>query len=567
MESAEARAALRLALADPSASVRQAAVHAVGLQRDGQALAAVRAMVAREEPPLRLKAAEAQGRIGRPEAVPDLLAALAQGGDPFLEHALIYALIRINDRTSTLPALADRNPRVRRGGLIALDQMPRGALTRELVAPLLDTDDTDLQQTVLAVISRHEGWAEDTLGLLRNWLQSDQRTPDQERALTGALIAFSAQDTVQQLVVELFADAKTKLATKSLLLGVLSRCRLDPLPPSWLESLRQAIEQDDQALKREAIAVVKVRNLDRLDTQLAALSRNDAMPAELRIAALECLAPRCKSVDESSFALLMRHLSEETDPLVRIAAARTLGASPLDGPQLARLAKHVTGSGTLTLRLLLPAFARSQDGEVGKQLADALTRSRGAEALSLSELDQTIRGYTAEVRTAIQPLREKLRDRRKQPASYLNDLAGQLSKITADARAGREVFFSRKIGCYGCHRAGTGGQVGPDLSQIGRFRSRAELLESIVFPSLVIAPEFRSYRIATKSGKVATGLIVRETSEVIDLRTQDLAEVRIARKDIEAMEPADQSLMPDGLEKLMSRQELADLLEFLVQQR
>jgi putative heme-binding domain-containing protein len=568
MESAEARAILRLALADPSVSVRQAAVHAVGLQRDVEALPAVRGLIAREEPPLRLKAAEALGRMGKPEAVPNLLAGLAQGGDPFLEHALIYALIRINDRKSTLPAVADGNPRVRRGGLIALDQMASGALTRELVVPLLDTDDTDLQQTALAVISRHEGWAKDTLGLLRNWLRSDRRTPEQERSLIGALLAFSAQDTVQNLVAELFADQKTTVPTRLLLLSVLSRCRLDTLPSSWLHLLRQAIEQQDQTLIREAVAVVKVRNLDQFDTQLATLSRNHGVPAELRIAALECLAPRRKHMDASTFALLTRHLSEQTDPLLRIAAARTLGASALDGPQLTQLAKHLADSGTLALRLLLPAFARSQDGEIGKQLAAALARSPGAEALSLAELDETFRSYPPEVRTVIQRLRQKLIDRRKEQAAYITDLSARLNKIKGDASSGREVFFSRKVGCYGCHRAaGTGGQVGPDLSQIGRFRSRAELLESIVFPSLVIVPEFRSYRIATKSGKFVTGLVVREGSDAIYLRAPDLAEVRVARKDIEALEPSDVSLMPDGLEKIMARQELADLLEFLTQQR
>src|SRR5262249_50832022 len=152
-------------------------------------------------------------------------------------------------RASTLPALADRNPRVRRGGLIALDQMPKGALTRELVVPLLDTDDAELQQTALAVIRRHEGWAKDTLGLLRNWLGSDRRTPEQERSLIGALLAFSAQGTVQNLVAELFTDAKTTVPTKLLLLGVLSRCRLDPLPSSWLDLLRGAIEKENPTLK------------------------------------------------------------------------------------------------------------------------------------------------------------------------------------------------------------------------------------------------------------------------------------------------------------------------------
>ncbi|HEY2249765.1 MAG TPA: PVC-type heme-binding CxxCH protein, partial [Planctomycetaceae bacterium] len=53
--------------------------------------------------------------------------------DRILEHTLIYALIRINDRERTLPFLNDPNPEVRRAALIALDQMNDGKLTRELV--------------------------------------------------------------------------------------------------------------------------------------------------------------------------------------------------------------------------------------------------------------------------------------------------------------------------------------------------------------------------------------------------------------------------------------------------
>ncbi len=53
----------------------------------------------------------------------------------------------------------------------------------------------------------------------------------------------------------------------------------------------------------------------------------------------------------------------------------------------------------------------------------------------------------------------------------------------------------------------------------------------------------------------------------IHLRTPDLAEVRIARNDLEEMEPSNVSLMPDGLEKILSWQELCDLLEFLAEQR
>ena len=130
------------------------------------------------------------------------------------------------------------------------------------------------------------------------------------------------------------------------------------------------------------------------------------------------------------------------------------------------------------------------------------------------------------------------------------------------------MFFSRKTACSGCHRAARqGGSVGPDLSQVGRFRTRRDLLESVVFPSSSIVPEFRAFSVHTRDGRVTLGMVVRETTDALYLRTAQLAEVRLARAAIEEMTPSQTSIMPEGLERTVSRQELADLLEFLSGQR
>jgi putative heme-binding domain-containing protein len=218
----------------------------------------------------------------------------------------------------------------------------------------------------------------------------------------------------------------------------------------------------------------------------------------------------------------------------------------------------------MTVRLLLPAFSKSRDPAVGDALAASLADSRAADALSLAELDQALGRFSAATQARAAALRERLKERHSRQAAYLSGLAASLGEVTPSALAGRTVFFSQRVGCYGCHRVGgKGGAVGPDLSQIGRFRSRSELLESVVFPSLIVVPEFRSYSIITTSGKTVTGLVTRETAESLDLRLPDLAEIRMPRAEIESLAPAAVSLMPDGLEKTMSRQELADLLEFL----
>ena len=171
-------------------------------------------------------------------------------------------------------------------------------------------------------------------------------------------------------------------------------------------------------------------------------------------------------------------------------------------------------------------------------------------------------------RAAARPLRTRLTARHQEQAGYLARLSAELRALPGDADRGKDVFFSKRAACYGCHRAaGKGANVGPDLSQVGRFRTPRDLLESVVFPSSSVVPEFRSYVVTTRDGRVHTGMIARETSDAIYLRTAQLAEIRVARSDVEQMTPSPVSIMPEGLEKALSRQELSDLLEFLYHQR
>src|SRR4030095_13411421 len=96
----------------------------IGWWRDSAAAKMLKELVVADPmPAVRREAATALGRIGQANAVPVLLKALHLGGDRFLEHARIYALIRIADRSATVPGLDDPDPNVRRAVLLALDQM------------------------------------------------------------------------------------------------------------------------------------------------------------------------------------------------------------------------------------------------------------------------------------------------------------------------------------------------------------------------------------------------------------------------------------------------------------
>jgi putative heme-binding domain-containing protein len=564
-----AQTVVNLGLTDEYASVRLVATHCAGLERDDKAFARLSTMVVSDEPVLRRRAAAALGRIGKPAAIASLLASLRKGGvDRVLEHAIVYALIEIGSREATLVALSDPSPLVRRAGLVALDQMEHGNLTRDLTVLLLDTDDPDLQQAALAVISRHDGWSDEIRRLVDQWLATAELSTSQQQALTGALLALSANEGIQNQVAAALLGATTPLENRRLLLRVISRARVDQLPPRWLEALGQVLAGENTVLSRESVAVIRARNLAQFDAVLAKIAGRDDLAVDLRIAALECLGPRQRTLDAVAFGLLSMQLSTQADPLVRVASARALGAFRPSNRQLVELAAAVAEAGPLTLPLLLPAYSETGDAEVGLALFKSLLKSPGAEALSPDEVHALMKRFPVEVQTIAQPLVAKLAEREREQEVYLTELVNRTVQTPGNPERGREVFFSQKVGCYGCHRIDAkGGAVGPDLSLVGRFRDPRALLEAVVFPSSTIVPEFRSFSIVTRDGKTNTGMIVAETSDALYLRTSQLAEIRISRQDVEEIAPSTISIMPQGLEKTMTDQEFADLLEYLYQRR
>jgi putative heme-binding domain-containing protein len=149
---------------------------------------------------------------------------------------------------------------------------------------------------------------------------------------------------------------------------------------------------------------------------------------------------------------------------------------------------------------------------------------------------------------------------------------GQAARLTAfapllqggDPGRGRPIFFGKKVACATCHRIGAeGGRIGPDLTKVGAIRAGRDILESVLFPSSTIAQGYESYYVSTSKGRVATGVLARQTPDVIVLRNSSGAEEQFHRGEIEEMRRLGKSLMPEGLERAMTRQEFRDLLAFL----
>ena len=105
--------------------------------------------------------------------------------------------------------------------------------------------------------------------------------------------------------------------------------------------------------------------------------------------------------------------------------------------------------------------------------------------------------------------------------------------------------------------------MGPDLSRIGKIRTERDLLEAIAYPSASIVRGYEPMLIKTKGGEHLAGVILRETADHLDLAVGPALERKLPRDDIIELKSSPISLMPGGLDRVLSKQELADLIAFL----
>lgn len=118
--------------------------------------------------------------------------------------------------------------------------------------------------------------------------------------------------------------------------------------------------------------------------------------------------------------------------------------------------------------------------------------------------------------------------------------------------------------CLKCHTIrGQGGQIGPDLSVIGKKAGRDNLFESILMPSKAIADQYVTWIIETKKGVVVSGLIIEETATHITLRDANGKDTKVDKKEVDVRAKDPKSIMPDNLLVYMTEDDLVDIVEYL----
>ena len=144
----------------------------------------------------------------------------------------------------------------------------------------------------------------------------------------------------------------------------------------------------------------------------------------------------------------------------------------------------------------------------------------------------------------------------------LQEMVADVVKL-GSAERGEALYRRNDMQCLKCHAiGGAGGLVGPDLGSIGASAPVDYLIESLLLPNKAVKEGYHALRVETQSGKVFSGIKVRETKTELVLRTADDKELVIPAKDIEEKKDS-RSLMPDGLTDSLTRGEMLDLVRFL----
>lgn len=136
-------------------------------------------------------------------------------------------------------------------------------------------------------------------------------------------------------------------------------------------------------------------------------------------------------------------------------------------------------------------------------------------------------------------------------------------ELEGSAKAGESIFKRDELQCAKCHKVyGKGGQIGPDLTGIGATNPTEYLLDSILMPSQQIKEAYASLRVLTIDGRIYLGVKVDRDDDRLVLRDSEGRETTISVEDIE-VESEGASLMPEGIQHLLTEQELVDLVAYL----
>jgi putative heme-binding domain-containing protein len=384
-----------------------------------------------------------------------------------------------------------------------------------------------------------------------------------------------ARDTAAAPALRRLFDEEREPAIRRAVLRALARLKDGQTAPLIETLLRN--ERTDPALLGETVRLAPQFEKPELAAALVEFLRRPSAPAGARLEGIEALA-KIGGADSAAALRGMLPLSSDDE---RRAVLRALGQlrDKAAVPELLQAWKSQDDRAEALSALCRIGDARaleayldglgSADPAVRDQCRKALAPIRAealpsiesrAAALSATALAELRRVYADDAETLKKPF---LASPTNMPEP--GDYERFAQEHPGDAEKGRRVFFNEQgVACVRCHLVGgQGGGVGPDLTLVGAQFSRAQLIESVLYPSRAVREGYQQVIVETKDGEEASGALKADTADGVTLvdasgRTNLVSRARIANR-----RASDLSLMPEGLHVGLTVEEFADLIAYL----
>ncbi|MCR9201443.1 MAG: c-type cytochrome [Planctomycetaceae bacterium] len=295
---------------------------------------------------------------------------------------------------------------------------------------------------------------------------------------------------------------------------------------------------------------------------LTATVADSESPLDLRMAALDAL----KQQSAVGLPQVATDLLRDPAAGARIAGLELLAEiSPTELPP--ELHRVLTSSDSIEERQTAVRLIAKTTGDEQAQLLNGLRDAVQArrmpelwlESAALVEAGSVDARKAGELQSAITALRT---DTEVATKEHIADFIE--CQVGGNVARGKKLFETHlEAQCIRCHRTGKkGSNVGPVLSEIGTQRRADELLQSIVAPSAVIDPKYRTQVVVLISGRTIQGVKQKETDTTLSLADNQGKTIDISKDDIDDVFEQNVSIMPE-MKKALSKREIRDLVAYL----
>ncbi len=412
---------------------------------------------------------------------------------------------------------------------------------------LSDVADADLNDPLMATLIAQSISSEQTAAIARAAISGPRRDVMLRSLVFRSLVASMASQgdplPITRLIGELVQSSTNPNSTSS---AAVLRTVLDTLSgsKSSLSHLRGSANTD---VKQQLLPLDKLLRAARqsaTDTQHTLDERREAV-------ALIGLGGLAEADD---YHALFDLLKPQSPPALKSAAVQSLGLLR-DGLDVQRLFAA------------WPSLTPSVRSEVidlllsNATFIEAMFNALEANAIQRGDFDASRRSRLVESKDP------KIRERAVQLFAITNTARREVVEQFQDVLqmkgnpvAGTVVFGKR---CAQCHRLGeVGHPLGPDLSALSD-RSHGTLLAAILDPNRAVEAKFYNYLATTTAGLTHNGLLEDESASHVNLLAGEMKRVALPRADLDEFVSTNKSLMPEGLEKDLTRQELSDVIAYV----